>query len=480
MQNRPVIFFFFVTLIFKIIISYFVPILPDEAYYWAWSQHPDWSYFDHPPMISWLIWISRVLFSNSDMIRWPGIILSQITFYIWYRIYTQHKEADSPSKGLPSLNFTPELRLFFFLTLFFLHPYVGYGLIVLTPDLVYLFFSSLSIFYYLKLQSSKKNSFVILLGLFLGLSFSSKYHAVLLGASFLIHAFLFNRSLFTFKSICILILFGLLGSAPVIYWNWLNHWSSFLFQLQHGFTSKPWKINWTASYLLSQFFLISPFIIFYFLKLKKDNLKNSLVSFSTVILAFTFLFFLYSSTSGFVEANWGLMALPAPLVAFAIYANFKLVKLHTFYFGFLFIMLLGFIALSQSDKLDSKLRSQISDSFRIQQISKDLINYEPLYGGTYQIAAQVWFHTKRPTYKVYQSSRYDMFDRWIEAGLTNPSKVYQTPLTENTLPANFYIFKLKETALPDWLNAKLPAFEVTQVKEYFSLWHLLKLSRTSQ
>jgi 4-amino-4-deoxy-L-arabinose transferase-like glycosyltransferase len=27
----------------------------DEAYYWMWSQHLDWSYFDHPPLHAWLL-----------------------------------------------------------------------------------------------------------------------------------------------------------------------------------------------------------------------------------------------------------------------------------------------------------------------------------------------------------------------------------------------------------------------------------------
>ena len=27
---------------------------PDEAYYWLWGQHLDWSYYDHPPLMVWL------------------------------------------------------------------------------------------------------------------------------------------------------------------------------------------------------------------------------------------------------------------------------------------------------------------------------------------------------------------------------------------------------------------------------------------
>src|SRR5262245_43801128 len=27
----------------------------DEAYYWTWSRSLEWSYFDHPPLVAWLI-----------------------------------------------------------------------------------------------------------------------------------------------------------------------------------------------------------------------------------------------------------------------------------------------------------------------------------------------------------------------------------------------------------------------------------------
>ncbi len=33
----------------------------DESYYWLWSQRPALGYYDHPPMVAWLIWLSRQL-----------------------------------------------------------------------------------------------------------------------------------------------------------------------------------------------------------------------------------------------------------------------------------------------------------------------------------------------------------------------------------------------------------------------------------
>ena len=38
-----------------------LPLLGDEAYYWAWSRQLDWSYFDHPPMIAWMIKAATLL-----------------------------------------------------------------------------------------------------------------------------------------------------------------------------------------------------------------------------------------------------------------------------------------------------------------------------------------------------------------------------------------------------------------------------------
>ncbi|MDA0932446.1 MAG: glycosyltransferase family 39 protein [Planctomycetota bacterium] len=38
-----------------------MPIFAQEAYYWCYSQHPDLSYFDHPPLIAWMILVGGKL-----------------------------------------------------------------------------------------------------------------------------------------------------------------------------------------------------------------------------------------------------------------------------------------------------------------------------------------------------------------------------------------------------------------------------------
>ncbi|MFZ1711566.1 MAG: glycosyltransferase, partial [Nitrosomonas sp.] len=41
-------------------------LIPDEAYYWQYAQHMDLSFYDHPPMVAWLIWLGTALFGQNE------------------------------------------------------------------------------------------------------------------------------------------------------------------------------------------------------------------------------------------------------------------------------------------------------------------------------------------------------------------------------------------------------------------------------
>lgn len=43
----------------------------DEAYYWLWSQRPALGYFDHPPLVAWLIRLSSGLAPGETVLRAP-------------------------------------------------------------------------------------------------------------------------------------------------------------------------------------------------------------------------------------------------------------------------------------------------------------------------------------------------------------------------------------------------------------------------
>ncbi|HUP42512.1 MAG TPA: glycosyltransferase family 39 protein, partial [Thermoanaerobaculia bacterium] len=42
-------------------------LMPQCAYYFTYAEHPALSYYDHPPMIGWLLWLSAALFGKSTL-----------------------------------------------------------------------------------------------------------------------------------------------------------------------------------------------------------------------------------------------------------------------------------------------------------------------------------------------------------------------------------------------------------------------------
>jgi 4-amino-4-deoxy-L-arabinose transferase-like glycosyltransferase len=51
--------FLLLLIVLRYIFWLFAPPNPDEAYYWLWGQHLDFSYYDHPPLQAWLYQITK-------------------------------------------------------------------------------------------------------------------------------------------------------------------------------------------------------------------------------------------------------------------------------------------------------------------------------------------------------------------------------------------------------------------------------------
>ncbi|GBO51940.1 hypothetical protein APA_3521 [Pseudanabaena sp. lw0831] len=65
----------------------FAPPNPDEAYYWLWGQHLDFSYYDHPPLQSWLQgWITSWFGKSLLTLRSLNLVTNSVFFYTYYCI----------------------------------------------------------------------------------------------------------------------------------------------------------------------------------------------------------------------------------------------------------------------------------------------------------------------------------------------------------------------------------------------------------
>ena len=62
-------------------------LLVEEAYYWNYSQHLDWSYLDHPPMVALLIKLfTTLLGTNEFSVRSASLFCWFITAVFSYKL----------------------------------------------------------------------------------------------------------------------------------------------------------------------------------------------------------------------------------------------------------------------------------------------------------------------------------------------------------------------------------------------------------
>ncbi|MFI5305206.1 MAG: glycosyltransferase family 39 protein, partial [Nitrospiria bacterium] len=199
----------------------------DEAHYWMWSKHLDWSYYDHPPMVSWIIAFFTGLGGDHEFfVRIGSVLLFTIASMGIYRLGHLFKNEKTGFYSVLFLNASP---VFSFL-----------GSVLMLPDsslgAAWVFFL---LFFYLALQKPELIRNWLFSGIALGFAILSKYNALLLPISALVFLFLSKkyREILLKKEPYIALAIGLVIGSPVFLWNAFHNWASFGFQLNHGLGS---------------------------------------------------------------------------------------------------------------------------------------------------------------------------------------------------------------------------------------------------
>lgn len=426
------IYFFVALFLFKILLAYIMPMSADEAYYWVWSQKLQLSYYDHPPFVSWLFTVGNLFHLPGTLVRIPAVVLSHLTLLIAILIY-QNKVTNK--------------NIILFLLLVISHPLFNLGSIIVTPDLPIIFFWILSIYLWDKFEQKNDWQYSLLFGLSLGLGFTSKYHIVLFLPGFFIYL-IYNKKLNLLfnRNLILICASGLLGSLPVIIWNLQNNFASFSFQLAHGLEKSIKETNYVIPYVASQFFILSPILIYFFFK-KWHKIKSENLFWTGVFPVF--FFFLTSFRTG-VEGNWPTVGYLGLYLLYSIYNE----NIKPMVYYFLTISLIIFSAMTFNLWNAGEKLKELNV---IQDVAPKIKNYQPLYASRYQYASQLWFQYQHPVYKLNKMSRIDFYDFMPESV---PS--------EN----QFYLLKNKADHLPSWLIEKN-----YQVEDLLILDHDLVLQR---
>ena len=96
---KPIHLLLLISLIVRAILAGWMELGNDEVYYWAYAMFPDWSHFDHPGMVGWMIQLFslNLLFDSEFFIRLPSLVFMTLNTWIIYRI---GKELRDEATGL--------------------------------------------------------------------------------------------------------------------------------------------------------------------------------------------------------------------------------------------------------------------------------------------------------------------------------------------------------------------------------------------
>ena len=217
--NRNLLIGLTLIIIFIRIISiFFMGPMPQDAYYFFYSQHPSLSYFDHPPAIAVILkFFTFIMGKNTIAIKLADSITTLGIIWIFYKLALKFYDKEQTQKALLLLLSTLMVSILS---------------LVSTPDSPLLFFWALSLLMLHVAIFEDKKWFWVFTGIAMGLAFDSKYTAVFLPAGMILFLLLSNskrRYLVTIWPYLVCVLFVVV-SLPVIIWNFDHHFASFVFQ----------------------------------------------------------------------------------------------------------------------------------------------------------------------------------------------------------------------------------------------------------
>lgn len=227
--------------------------IPDEMYYYVFSQRLSLSYLDHPPLVAWLVLAGTTLFGESAFgIR--AMLLPLSLMLVWY-VYQYGATMLGRTAGLMSVLALASLPVFF-----------ASG-ILMTPDTPMLVAWAAALYYFKRGLMDNQSWAFWRLGVAMGLGLIAKYSLVLLAPA----AFVFMltdraaRQWFFRPQPYLAAAIATVIFLPVLIWNHQNDWASFVFQGTTRMTESPkvtvhWLFIW-ALLMLSPVVAVAGFYL---------------------------------------------------------------------------------------------------------------------------------------------------------------------------------------------------------------------------
>ncbi len=393
--------------ILQLLVSAGFELAHDEAYYWIYSKNLDWGYFDHPPFVGMVIKFFSFLPHSEFAVR-VGFIILQFASLLFLLSLT----------GGQLVSFL----------LFFSFPLASIAGLLALPDIPLLFMTA-SYCYLLKKYLEKDSvPASLLLGLAIALLFYAKYHGVLL----IFFTIVAIPKLLLRKSFYLVAAVALVCFFPHMWWQYEHDFST----LRYHFIERPSSsfsfkrsLEFIGLQVVLAGVLAGPVVWWIIAKLKTAtpfDRAMKLISIGTVF------FFLFSSFSKKVEANWTIfLAVPMIyLVSGSVLWQKKLVR-NILYISFALVLIARILFVLPAEHIPIKRLKEFHGWKQWAQDIQYVCADEGILANSYQIASKLSYYLNKEVSALNYHSRKNQFDYWrFDKNLPTKGVCYVTDKAE--------------------------------------------------
>jgi 4-amino-4-deoxy-L-arabinose transferase-like glycosyltransferase len=388
----------FLILILQLITAAGFELAHDEAYYWLFSRHLDWGFFDHPPFMAVIIRLFSFLPHSEFSVRIGFILLQFLTLLLLLKLVS------------PKLR--PRATL-----LFFAFPLASLTGLLALPDIPLLFMTGVYCFLLKRYLDQKDLSSSILLGVGISLLLYAKYHGILL----IFFTLIALPSLFRQRNFYLVAFIAILCFLPHIMWQYQHDFMT----LRYHFLDRPssaFSIKRILDYTGVQIALAGGFVgpLVWWLTIRARPMGEFERAMKFVSLG-TFLFFLISTFSKKFEANWTIF-LAVPLILTSVDSSLWEKRIFRILLNssFLIVIVARLLFLFPPETLGIKRLKEFNGWHDWASLVKEKCS-GTLVANSYQIASKLSFYLNREVHSLNYHSRKNQFDIW-RWDLVNPIK----------------------------------------------------------
>ena len=382
--------------LFKLFILFLLPLTGDEAYFIKWGNHLSLGYYDHPPMVGWLIYLMQYINHSYLTFRFFSFFTVFILSYLIYKILV--------------LLDIPKERAQFSAIVFLLMP-IDVLIILFTNDIPLLLFGTLGTYFLLRSFKYHYLTNAIAAGIFFGLSFLSKYFIVFLMLGVLLYILQkYKKS--AFKNIIIVVLAFSPFVLENLYFNYTSCWNNIMFNFFARTEDLHYNFFSLLNYIGILIYIISPWGIYYLFK-SKTYTNPHLKKFIFTIMSIGLLVFLIVSLKKSIGLHWLLLFTPYLFMLFSFIDSkyYDVLMKKNLLFTYMHIGILILILMLPHSLLEKhKHYKEILLFTNSSQICHNIQAYQNLYTTNYTSASILSYHCSKDIKMILNNSKYGRMD----------------------------------------------------------------------